>query len=180
MIRAFVAIPLPEAVRQQLAVTQFMLPLPRRVMPENLHITLAFLGDVEEPALEELHMELSRIAMGPITLRFDRFGMFGGDKPRNLHMRIAPDPALEQLAHKVMQAARAAGITPEARRFMPHVTLGRFRPEAFDRPRMERALAEIGAVQAPPFTVDAFALYRSTLRPDGPVYDELARYPLQG
>lgn len=180
MIRAFIALPLPQTVRSALVVTQFLLPLPRPVPPENMHVTLAFLGTVAEPDLEELDAALGQLHAAPLTLTVEGLGVFGGDKPRNVHARLAPAPALDHLQARIAQAVRRAGIALEGRRFVPHVTLGRFAPGQVSAAELAKAMGEIGAVTSPPFTVGAFALYRSLLREGGPVYDVLAEYPLTG
>lgn len=180
MIRAFIALPLPEAIRNQLTVTQFLLPLPRPVPPANMHLTLAFLGKVNEPDLAELDTALARLRAAPLSLALAGLGVFGGDKPRNVHARLAPAPALDHLQARIAQTVRSMGLPLEGKRFVPHVTLGRFAPGQVSAGELAKAMGEIGAVTSPPFTVDRFTLYRSLLRAEGPVYDALADYPLDG
>jgi len=180
MIRAFVALPLPEAIRNQLAVTQFLLPLPRPVPRENMHVTLAFLGKLGESVLEEVDTELAGLRAAPFTLSIAGLGVFGGDQPRNVHARLAPAPTLDHLQARIARAVRSAGVALEGKRFVPHVTLGRLSPGQVSAVELAKALGEIGAVTSPPFVVERFALYRSILRSDGAVYDELADYPLTG
>lgn len=177
-MRVFVALSLPDPVRSRFALLQVALPLPRRVPPENFHLTLAFLGDVGNAALDELDMALSGVSVPRFSLQPESLGVFGGARPRNIHFRFAPEPLLDRLAAKVARAARDCGIAPESRRFMPHVTLARFNPDDADQLRLERAVAGIGPLGMPAFEVDSFSLYRSHLRADGAEYDELARYPL--
>jgi 2'-5' RNA ligase len=84
-----------------------------------------------------------------------------------------------RLQRKIATAAMRAGVDLPARRFVPHVTLGRFRPPPpEDRMRLERAVAMQGGFRAGPVPVTDFVLYRSTLSRHGSRYDELARYPL--
>ena len=180
MIRAFVALPLPESVRSQLAVTQFLLPLPRPVPPANMHVTLAFLGDLSEPVLEEVDAALVRLRAPPLHLSVAGLGAFGGEAPRNVHALLTANPALEHLQARVAQAVRNAGVALQGKRFVPHVTLGRLAPGQVSAAELAKAMGEIGAVTSPPFTVSEFALYRSLLRRNGPVYDMLADYPLDG
>ncbi|WP_209425189.1 RNA 2',3'-cyclic phosphodiesterase [Pararhodobacter sp. SW119] len=180
MIRAFIALPLPAEIRSQLAVTQFLLPLPRPVPPANMHVTLAFLGEVPEAVLEEADTAFAALRAAPLTLSVSGLGVFGGEKPRNVHASLAPSPALDHLQGRIVQAARRAGIRVAGRRFVPHVTLGRMSPGQVGAHELAKAFGEIGAVASPPFTVAEFALYRSILRADGPVYDVLAEYPLGG
>lgn len=178
MIRAFVALDLPEEVRQRLNLLQFLLPLPRRVPVENLHLTLAFLGEIPEPLAEEVHHALGALHAPGFALRLAGVGMFGGAQPRVVYAAVASEPLLEHLARKVEQAARRAGARPEARRFVPHVTLGRLPQGGFDQPRLERAVAENQGFSAGPFAVRDFVFYRSFLTEEGAFHEELARYPL--
>ena len=178
MIRAFLAFPLPEALAHRLSVVQHRLPLPRPVPMEDLHLTLVFLDSQPEPVLEELHHSLAALSLPAPALRLDGIGSFGGAEPVSLHALIAPDPRLTALHAKLAQAARGAGIAVPARRYVPHVTLARFRRGEADAPALERALAALGPVTSDPWVPGELVLYRSVLRPGGPVYDPLAAYPL--
>ncbi|KPQ07751.1 MAG: 2'-5' RNA ligase LigT [Rhodobacteraceae bacterium HLUCCA12] len=180
MIRAFVAIPLPESVRSRLSVTQFLLPIARPVAPENFHLTLAFLGDQYEDRLEDLHHALERLRAPPFALEIGALGVFRGDRPRSVHATVRPEPALNHLQARIARAIDETGLRRDTRRFTPHVTLGRFGPEEGNAPALAKAMGEIGALSIPPFEVTEFALMRSLLRPDGAVHDALARYALRG
>lgn len=179
MTRAFISVILPDGLRGRLAMLAQMLPLPRRVPEEDLHVTLAFLGDVPDPLLEEVHYELEAITGPAPGLQVTGLDMFGHPRPRQLHAALAPDPALVALQGRVSRAVRGAGVTLDARRFVPHVTLGRFPHGGVDMAPLERALAQMAGVTMVPERGLAFALFSSTLTPDGPIYEELARYPLR-
>lgn len=179
MIRAFLAIPLDDATRAALAVQQFLLPLPHREPPENLHLTLVFLGEVQDRVLEEAHERFAALRQPAFALEVAGLGLFGGDRPRTAYAAIAPCEPLLRLHRKVDAAARQAGIAVEGRKYLPHVTLGRFRPPGLeDTMRLERAVVEAGGFRAGPMPVRAFDLYESTLGRGGSRYDLLARYPL--
>lgn len=178
MIRAFVAIPLPEAIRGQLGLLAQMLPLPRRVVPEALHLTLVFLGDIAEPQAAEVHAAFDAIRATRFSLTLRGTAAFGGARPRAVHAALAPEPALDRLQSKVAQAARQAGLEIERRRFVPHVTLGRLKPGEVEPWRLEQALLQTAGFAAGPFEVDHFCLYRSHLGRSGATYEELARYDL--
>jgi 2'-5' RNA ligase len=178
VIRAFVAVPLPEAVRERLGVLMQMLPLPRRLPAENLHLTLVFLGEVPEPVVEEAHVALEAISAPRFSLALRGVGLFGGDRPRVVYAGTLPEPALDRLQSKVEQAARQAGARVDARRFVPHVTLARLRPGEVDPRRLEHALLEVAGFATEAFEVDHFTLYRSHLGHGGAHHEELARYPL--
>lgn len=179
MRRLFVALPMPEEVQDRLEVLAHLLPLPRRVLPEHYHLTLAFLGDaVRDDVGQAAHEAFETIRLPPVTLTLRGAGLFGGAKPRSVHAEVLPDDGLSRVQAKVETAARRAGAPVESRRFVPHVTLARFRPRDVDLPRLELALLQVAGFSIGPVTLDAFALYESHLSPDGPDYDELARYPL--
>lgn len=179
MIRAFLALTLPEPVLSALRVQQFLLPLPRRVEPDSFHLTLVFLGEQPEDVLQAAHDRFCALRMAPFDLSLRGLGLFGGAKPRAAWAGVAPSEPLTRLQGKLEQAARQAGITVESRRFVPHVTLGRFSnlpPE--DRIKLERSIAQGMEFRTPEFPVTGFCLFRSHLTARGSVYEELVRYPL--
>ena len=180
MIRAFVAVELDDATRSALAVQQFLLPLPRREPVENLHLTLTFLGEVPERQLEAVHEALLDLRLPAIFLSLSGLDMFGGDRPRLVYARVVPDEPLLRLQRKVEGAARQAGVQMEARRFVPHITLGRFRPPgAEETMRLERAVVAQAGFRAGPVPVRDIVLFESTRLRDTARYEVLARYPLR-
>lgn len=179
MRRVFLALPLPEAACAALTLQQVLLPLPRRVAPDSLHLTLVFLGKTPPEVLQAVHESWNALHLPALTLHIQGFGLYGDDRPRSCHARIAPNPVLMTLQAKVEEAARSAGATPEHRCFVPHVTLGNFPPPPVDAAlRLERAVALGEGFRLPPFSVSEMVLYESHLSDKGPRYDALARYPL--
>lgn len=180
MIRSFIALPLPGDVTRRLAMAQQMLPLPRRVPPENLHITLAFLGEQPATALAEVDLALGQLALPAPVLRLAGLGMFGQRRPRSFHALVAPDPQLERLQAAVVRACITAGVAPVMRRFVPHVTLARLPPRLSgpDLWRLERAVAEGAGFALGPWVADWLVLMRSDRGAEGAHYRELAGYPL--
>jgi 2'-5' RNA ligase len=180
VIRAFAALALPEAVRFELMLVQQGLPLPRPVPQESLHLTLVFLGELPAPVLADADLAFRQVRAPAFELRLAGVGLFGGAKPRAVYAGVAASAELRRLQAKVETAARSAGIAVEARRYVPHVTLGRLPERMEGRDRLERAVAARGGLPGPAFAVGDFRLYRSHLTGGGPVYEELARYPLAG
>ena len=180
MIRAFLALPVPDDIRLRLSALQHRLPLPRPVPLENFHITLVFLDTQPEPLLEELHHAIETMRLAAPLLRLDGLGSFGGNEPDAVHARIAPDARMSALHTKLSRAAREAGIAVKARKFVPHITLGRLRKHEVGPETLARAMGALGEVTSQPWLAETLVLYRSTLRADGPVYDPLAEYRLGG
>jgi len=179
MIRAFLGIDLPPAARGALQVQQFLLPLPRKVEPENLHLTLVFLGNCPEPALEAAHEGFEALRETGFPLSLQGLGLFGKDKPHAAWAGLAPSAALTRLQAKVETIARRAGCPIDARKFAPHVTLGRFPPPSpVDTARLERAVAMASGFRSDPWEVTELTLWRSHLTGKGPQYEGLATYPL--
>jgi RNA 2',3'-cyclic 3'-phosphodiesterase len=177
MIRAFLGLALPPEVRGALQVQQFLLPLPRRVDPDSFHLTLVFLGDCPEPALEAAHERFSDLRESGFSLSLQGLGLFGKERPHCAWAGVAASPPLLQLQARVESIARRAGCPVEARRYLPHVTLGRFAPppEA-DRVRLERAVA-LSPFASGPWAVEDMVLWQSHAGRKGRWYSELARYP---
>jgi 2'-5' RNA ligase len=172
----------PQAVRQEL--WEALAPLRRRreqlpvkwVRPENIHLSLKFLGDVDDTREPELTRALqqaagTRGAERPLTVEVTGFGVFPDyHRPHVLWAGVTPEPALELLQHAVEQAFAPLGFPTEARAFRPHVTLGRATRDA--RPRDFAGLEEIlvGTEFAAIVSIDQVDLMQSMLQKDGPVY----------
>jgi 2'-5' RNA ligase len=179
MTRAFLGIEIPPEVRGALTVQQFLLPLPRKVEPENLHLTLVFLGDSPDDALQCAHEGFEALREPGFSLQLQSLGLFGKDRPHTAWAGVAPSPQLMHLQAKVETIARRAGCPIDARRFTPHVTLGRFPPPAFpEAARLERAIAMGAAFRTDPWQVRDLVLWQSHRTGKGPHYQVLARYPL--
>ena len=146
------------------------------VRPENIHLSLKFLGEVEETREPELRAALkqaagSRSEPRPFALQITGFGVFPDyHRPHVLWAGITPEPGLELLQHEVEQAFAPLGFPTEARAFRPHVTLGRVARDA--RPRDFTGLEAIlaGTDFDATVTVAEVDLMQSTLQKDGPVY----------
>ncbi len=181
MIRAFVGIALPPDVRSRLSVLQFLLPLPRRVEPEDFHLTLAFPGEVPDDVLVALDERLQALRQARFEVALRGVGMFGGAAPRTVWAGVEPCEPLMRLQAKVDRLVRMCGAMPDARRYIPHVTLGRFPPPAPDAAlRLERAVVGEALFRTGPFEVAEVMLWRSHAAPRGVArYEALASYPLE-
>jgi RNA 2',3'-cyclic 3'-phosphodiesterase len=179
MIRAFLGIDLPHAVRGALQVQQFLMPLPRKVEPENLHLTLVFLGECPEPVLDAAHEGFDALRDVSFPLALQGLGLFGKAKPHTVWAGVAPSAPLAHLQTKVETIARRAGCPINARKFVPHVTLGRLPVmDPADIARLEQAVALGTGFRSEPWEVTELTLWRSHLTARGPQYEVLIRYPL--
>ena len=179
MIRLFAALALPEAVRQRLSLVRAPLPGARWVTPENMHVTLRFIGEVEPPVATELDAALARVAAPAFELRLAGLGTFGSrGRVRALWAGLEKSEPLDHLQAKIETACMNAGLPPESRKFHPHITLARCRdvPEA---PAAE-FVATYGGFDLPAVPVAAFALLSSRRGRSGAVYAPEAVYPLEG
>lgn len=161
-MRLFVAIELPESVKDQLSRLQEGVPGARWADPDQMHLTLRFVGEVDGPTRHELDHTLARVDRASFELELAGVGHFEtGRIPRVLWAGVRKSPELEDLQGRVDRAVRAAGIGAEDRRFMPHVTLARLR----DTPpaRVSRFLAHNGLFASDPFPVEGFTLFSSVL-----------------
>jgi 2'-5' RNA ligase len=179
-MRSFIALPLPEDTREALTRLTEDLESGRPVAPENFHLTLAFLGDQSTQTLALLDEGLRDIAAPSFEMELQGLDLFGGRQPRAVYAAVTATDALTTLRRKVRLAVRDAGIDLPRERFRPHVTLARFAPTTpqHELDKLGHFLTVHGDMALPPVAVRAFALYRSRLSHDGPVYERLADYPL--
>jgi len=178
MPRLFAGIELPKEVCLSLAALRQPLPGAKWIEPEDFHISLRFVGDIDNRAAREFSDELSRIELMAFELRLNGLGAFGGNEPRALWAAVSVEPQLETLARMVERAARSAGLGPEPRNFKPHVTLARLRSTPVEL--VARFLQRNGAFRSDPFAVNRFVLFSSRPKVGGGPYVVEAGFPLLG
>jgi RNA 2',3'-cyclic 3'-phosphodiesterase len=128
----------------------------------------------------KLHMTISWGCGAPrFAVALQGLGLFGGERPRAAWAGVVPSDPLLRVQARVEHLARRAGCPVEARKFVPHVTLGRFPPPPPPvAARLERAVVLGGDFATGPFEVADLVLWQSRLGAKGAHYDVLARYPL--
>jgi len=177
-MRLFIALSLPDALREKLCGLCSGLPGARWVAPENLHLTLRFIGEVDGHDAEDIDAALSGIRFPRFPLTLSGVGEFGdGKRLRSVWVGVEANEMLERLQAKVEQAVRRAGQPPEKRKFKPHVTLARFKSHPGDR--LQSYFTERALFRCPPFEVADFTLYSSFLAHEGAIYQPEAVYPLE-
>lgn len=174
MLRLFVALLLPETVRDRLCGLTGGVPGARWTHPDDLHLTLRFIGETDEGTAVDLDAALSQVEIRPFALTLTGVGIFGGErKPRTLWAGVTAGPELSILQGRTEAAAQRAGLPAETRKFTPHVTLARLNSGG---ERLGRFLVDHSLFRAGPFPVTGFSLMESRPGGVGPVYRELRRY----
>jgi len=176
--RLFVAIALPIPVRDVLLELTTPLTGVAWTLPEQLHLTLRFLGDVPDDKLDAIQTHLATVRVEPFILPVEGLGTFPPKSPRVLWVGVGRGhPHLHQLRQRVDDTLLAAGLLAlEVRTFHPHVTLARGTEKA--APAITRWMRARPDFVAPPFRVNAFDLIASELQPAGAVHTLLRRFAL--
>ena len=177
MPRLFTGLEIPPAIADGLAMQRGGLPGARWIDPENYHLTLRFIGDIDDALAREIAFMLGQVKRRSFELRFDGLSSFGGRRPRAV---IAAIPALTPLVELQAEHERImqrVGLEPEGRKFSPHVTLARLR-ESSSR-QVADYLAARGPLSFLSFPVERFVLFSSRASVGGGPYVVEAAYPLK-
>jgi 2'-5' RNA ligase len=176
MPRLFTGLEIPQSIGQALATLRGGLPGARWIDPENYHVTLRFIGDVDDVVAHEVASMLGRVRRQPFELRVEDLKSFGGRKPRAVVAMLGPAQALMELQAEHERLMQRVGLEPEGRKYMPHISLARLRESS------SRQVADYLAVRAPfrspPFQVSRFVLFSSRASIGGGPYVVEAAYPL--
>lgn len=127
MPRLFTALEVPPAIGERLSFLRGGLPGARWIDVENYHVTLRFLGDVDERTANEAADLLFGVKRDPVRVSITELGVFGGDRPRSIIAKVQPNTELIELQAEHERLMRRAGLPPEGRKFTPHITLARLR-----------------------------------------------------
>ncbi len=176
--RLFAAIRPPAAVIDALLDLEGDIAGARWQDESQLHLTLRFFGEIEPRAADDLDAALVQVRAAPFALALRGVGHFETKgRAHSLWAGLAPSGALLALQRQVEGAARRAGLTPESRKFAPHVTLARLSRSS--GPVLPFLQAH-GALRGEPWPIEAFDLMESTLTPAGAEYETVRRYRLEG
>ena len=177
MPRLFTALEIPPQIAQSLAMLRGGLPGARWVEPENYHLTLRFIGDVDGALAHDVASILGNVARAPFELRLDGLSSFGGRKPRAVVAAVGQSPALYELQSEHERLMQRIGLAPEGRKYTPHVTLARLRDTS------SRQVADYLAVSEPyrsaSFRASRFVLFSSRTSVGGGPYVMEAAYALE-
>jgi len=177
MPRLFVAVDMPEDVKDRLLDVQEALPGARWTPADQIHLTLAFLGDVDGGMARDVEEALAHVVVPELDLELAGVGHFPPrGQPNVLWVGVRANPTLTQLHRAVERELSHAGCKLERRKFHPHVTVARLR----DVPERAVAgwLASWGTFSMEAFRVEAFQLYSSVLGRSGATHRLECEYPL--
>jgi 2'-5' RNA ligase len=179
MHRLFVAVDLPEQVKEKIAgIVHRGLTGARWVPGEQLHLTLRFIGDADDRMFQEIRRGLSRVTVAPFSLSLKGIGHFpprGG--PRVLWVGVEVPVELGALQERIEDEVVKTGIEAERRRFSPHITVARLKE--ISPARVSQLEEKNREFSAGPFPVDEFYLYSSILTGEGAIHKREAVYRLQ-
>ena len=179
MPRLFVGLEVPLEICQRFALLRGGMPGARWISPENYHLTLRFIGDIDARAADEVDAAIWEAKLRePVGVTFESLDSFGGDRPHAVIAKAQPTRELLELQSEIERAVRRAGIPPDKRKFVPHVTLARLRHAS--PVDVATYLAGRGHFPRFGFTADRVSLFSARDQTGGGPYVVEATYPLSG
>lgn len=176
MPRLFTGVEIPPDVVLSLSMLRGGLPGARWIDAENYHLTLRFIGDVDDMVAREVASMLDQVKRRAFDLHFEGLDAFGGRKPRAVVANVTPSPPLMELQAEQERLMQRIGLEPEGRKYTPHVTIARLRDSSSRD--VANYLAARGLFHTPAFRVSRFVLYSSRASMGGGPYVIEESYPL--
>jgi 2'-5' RNA ligase len=177
MMRLFVAINLPESICDDISETYEAIPGARWTPENQLHLTLRFIGDVNEDTAQTIDNSLRTIKFTPFTMQLQSVGYFPPRKePRILWCGIAANENVIRLQKHIEHAVIAAGLPHADRKFHPHITVARL--SGSPPQKLANFLSANSLFKTEPFLVSEFCLYSSVLKREGALHIKEAEYTL--
>ena len=176
MPRLFTGLEVPREIGQSLSMLRGGLPGARWIDPEYYHITLRFIGDIDDRLAHDIASLLDGVKRRAFEVRFDELAAFGGNKPRAVIAAVDPVQPLVELQAEHERLMRRVGLEPEGRKFTPHVTLARLRTSSSRD--VADYLSTRGPVFGSSFRASRFVLFSARASVGGGPYVIEADYPL--
>ncbi|MDE2135447.1 MAG: RNA 2',3'-cyclic phosphodiesterase [Alphaproteobacteria bacterium] len=176
-MRLFVAIALPDAVAQSLALLQAGVPGARWQTRDQLHLTLRFIGEVDGRDAAAIDDALATISVPAFSVELKGVGSFGGKHPHALWAGVAANDALLHLQRKIESALQRIGLEADGRKYKPHVSLAKLK--GTQNGHVMDFLTDHALYASGPFAADGFILYSSLLTPNGSIYRAEKAYRLK-
>jgi RNA 2',3'-cyclic 3'-phosphodiesterase len=175
-MRLFVALDLPASVKKSLTRISYGLSGIRWVEPDQMHLTLRFIGDTDYTQEANVRAALEEVSFAPFELQVRGVGQFPPQGAASvLWAGVDHSDALENLAKEVDRVLVARKLKPDKKPFEAHITLGRMRNPM--RPdKLKKFYSQNEGFELEPFKVNEFALYSSLLTPDGAIYTQEQTY----
>jgi len=173
MTRYFISINLPDEIKSEIEKIYCLLPkfTGKKTEVENMHLTLKFLGEIDERKLEEVKDRLKRIKFDNFFIKFGEAGVFSPSFLRIIWIKIF---GVEDLQKKIDESLE--GLFPKEKRFMGHLTIGRIKKVG----NKKEFLASMGKIKAKvgKFEVGSFELMNSVFHDSGPEYEVIEEFKL--
>lgn len=176
MPRLFTGLEIPPDVRMRLSLLRGGLRSARWIDPENYHITLRFIGDIDDRTADEVVAMLDSVRRTEVPVRLSGLGAFGSRKPHSIWARVEPSPALLELQAEQERLLQRIGLPAEGRKFTPHVTVARVKGSSARE--VASWLSLRGDFQVPTFIASRFVLFSSRASLGGGPYVVEEGYPL--
>lgn len=176
MPRLFTGLEIPSDIALDLANLRGGISGARWIDVENYHITLRFIGDIDDATARDVYATLGQIRRSPFTVTIDTLDSFGGGRPRAIIAKAKAAQPLVELQAEQERLIRRLGIPPEPRKFTPHVTLARLRDAS--PPAVAAYLSARGFFFSRRFEANRFVLFSSRNSVGGGPYVVEAAYPL--
>lgn len=175
-MRLFIGIELPDWIKNQLLAVQMPLSGARWQGADQLHLTLSFLGEVNDQQVPAIQRALADLMLSPFALRLNGIHSFGSAKrPRLLWAGVTPEAPVVALHTTVETLVRSLGFPGEdSPRFQPHITLARMGRSPGDASAFLQTHHDFASA---PFDVTRIALFQSVIQPSGSAYQVLDRFP---
>jgi 2'-5' RNA ligase len=177
MPRLFTAVEIPKEIGESLAMLRGGLPGARWIDPENYHLSLRFIGDIDDRLARDIAFMLGDVDRPPFELRLEGLSSFGGRKPRAVVANAAANVSLFDLQAEHERLFQRIGLAPEGRKFIPHVSLARLRDSS--NHHVADYLATRGSFKSAQFSVSNFVLFSARPFTGGGPYIREAVYPLR-
>ena len=176
MPRLFTAVEIPAEIILSLSLLRGGLPGARWIDPENYHVTLRFIGDIDEPTADEVAGALAHVDRRSFELSLSGLGAFGTKKPHSIYAGVKASAALKELQGEHERIVQRIGLEPERRKFTPHVTVARLKGAS--SADVAAYLTLRGDFRTPSFRVGRFVLLSSRASKGGGPYVMEEAYPL--
>lgn len=151
-----------------------------KVYGAGLHITLSFIGEIEDGRTSDIVNALTEAAegIGPFDITLEKMGSFPGKNgPRIVWIGTYSNGIIEALTEKLSERLKALGVEHDVKKFVPHITVGRTR-DGFGSPLATDVIEKYGDTEFFKFVCDKLTVYSSELRPEGPIHRAISHVTL--